>query len=296
MSDVHAFSYVFSWMLQATRVEENLSLSSQLGVPNQLGSTPVRSGDIMTELESDLDRHRMSFGQMELSHLIDPREELQQASLGWVEIITTVCQELAKLLRSVGEEKEKLVRKQGRSHQKTEVLTNLCQELDRLILGVREKTERFAEELSLLKHKLVESKNERFSVGSDGDLNVGNYQQLPTVVAPENRESMLDMETSCQTLQSPQVGKTQLEAHVANLSSRLADSQGQLKALVFKSSTGNPYLLTSRAGKHIHRKKSSTSPYILVVVAQFVRASCYVIGISVFLSGIDGGECYAVID
>lgn len=226
-------------------------------MPKQVGCTPMRNGDLVTELEPVLDRERISFGQMEISHLIganiDPREELQQASLGWVEIITTVCQELAKLLRSVGEEKEKLARKQGMSHQKTEVLTSLCQELDRLILGVREKTERFAEELSVLKHKLAKSKSERFSLGSDADVNVGYYQQLPTLVTPENREFMLDLETSCQTLQLTQVGKTELEAHVANLSSCLADSQGQLKALVIKSSTGNPYLLTSRAGKHIRR-------------------------------------------
>lgn len=232
-----------------------MNQSRQPETPKQLGCTPKRNRDLVTDLEPGLDRQRLSFGQVEVSHLIvaniDPREELQQASLGWVEIITTVCQELAKLLRSVGEEKEKLARKQGMSRQKTEVLTNLCQELDRLILGVREKTEGFAEELSCLKHKLVKSNIERDFLGNDADLDVDNYQQIPTVVAAENIELMGDVESSCQKLPSSHVDKTELETHVANLSSCLEDSQVQLKALVIKNSTGNPYLLTSRAGKHI---------------------------------------------
>lgn len=227
----------------------------QLETPKQLGCTPKRNRDLVTDSEPVLDRQRLSFGQVEVSHLIvgniDPREELQQASLGWVEIISTVCQELAKLLRSVGEEKEKLAQKQGMSHQKTEVLlTNLCQELDRLILGVREKTEGFAEELSCLKHKLVKSNDERGFVGNDADVDVDGYQQIPTVVGAANIELM--GAGSCEKLPSSHVEKAELEAHVANLSSCLEDSQVQLKALVIKSSTGNPYLLTSRAGKHIH--------------------------------------------
>ncbi|KAG0572738.1 hypothetical protein KC19_VG121400 [Ceratodon purpureus] len=243
--------------------EEALELAEQLEnfreqLPEQVACLPMRNGDLVTELEPVLDRERMPFGQLETSHLIganiDPREELQQASLGWVEIITTVCKKLAKLLRSVGDEKEKLARKQGMSHQKIIVLTNLCQELDRLILGVTEKTERFAEELSLLNHKLVKSTNDRFSLGSDAGPNVVKNQMLPTLVAPENREYMLVVETSCQTLQSNEVDKIELEAHVANLSSCLADSQGQLKALVIKSSSGNPYLLTSRADDGGYRK------------------------------------------
>lgn len=223
----------------------------KLETPKQQGCTPKRNRD-SGDSDPGLDpRQRLSFGQVEVSHLsiIDPREELQQASLGWVEIITTVCQELAKLLRSVGEEKERLTRKQqgqGLSHQKsTEVLTNLCQELDSLILGVREKTEGFAEELSCLKHKLVLGNND------DADFDVDHYQQIR-----ETRElsSVGDVKLSpCLKLPSPspRVEKSELEAHVANLSSCLEDSQVQLKALVIKSSTGNPYLLTSRAGKYI---------------------------------------------
>ncbi|XP_024376263.1 uncharacterized protein [Physcomitrium patens] len=211
---------------------------------------PKRNDDLVKNLEPGLDRQVLPFGNVEISHLtfasIDPMEELQQAILGWVEIITAVCQELAKLLRSVGEEKEKLSRKQGMSNQKADILTSLCQELDELILSVREKTERFAEELSSLKHKLVKSSNERDPLENDGGDNIYNFQQLPLGVEVANRETMYEVEASCQKLLLCQEGKTELEAHVANLSSCLGDSQGQLKALVVKSSVGNPYLLTSR--------------------------------------------------
>lgn len=216
---------------------------------------PKRNDDLVKNLEPGLDRQVLPFGNVEISHLtfasIDPMEELQQAILGWVEIITAVCQELAKLLRSVGEEKEKLSWKQGMSNQKADILTSLCQELDELILSVREKTERFAEELSSLKHKLVKSSNERDPLENDGGDNIYNFQQLPLGVEVANRETMYEVEASCQKLLLCQEGKTELEAHVANLSSCLGDCQGQLKALVVKSSVGNPYLLTSRVGKCI---------------------------------------------
>lgn len=209
-------------------MEANTEQAKQLDVSTQLGCLSKRNSGLVKDLEPGLDRQSLSFGlpkrnddlvknlelgvdlqgvpsgKVEVSHLtsaiIDPMEELQQAILGWVEIITAVCQELAKLLRSVGEEKEKLSRKQGMSNQKADILTGLCQELDDLILGVREKTERFAEELSTLKHKLVKSSNERIPLENDEGGNIYNFQHLPLGVVVTNRETMSEVEASCQKL------------------------------------------------------------------------------------------------
>lgn len=195
----------------------------------------LEDGDnLVSDVDDDVDQHKQPTSNSEdaETHAINVGNylfggELEQTYLDKVQINSNLCQELQKLLSTVGGEKEKVAYKLLLRQEKTDLLKNLYEELDGLLLQVGNETERMAKEVSTLKHQ--ESQD---NIENQVRFELHKFQ---CCLAHLNAEKELLFRHGGGGLKSKLHAspkeKMELEKIVARLSSSFEESQKQLELL-----------------------------------------------------------------